>query len=156
MPSIAIQGAVGEVGRKPVTEIPFLSMDSVGSINGFPFGCGKEGFFTLNAVELPAEHEAFFILNTSHLGYPKNLKKLNYLYVAMDGDVSGVTVIASHDGSDFQEFGRCVPHGRGFRAAMYSRCQGVYWTIGIKSSNFFSVDSMSLLFTVRPAGVGGC
>lgn len=156
MPSIAIQGEIGVIGKKPTTEIPALSLASVGSINGFPFGCGKEGFFALNAIELSEEQEGIFVLNTSHLGYPGNLKKLNFLYVAMDGDISGVKVIASHNNSDFQEFGKCVQHGRGFRASMYSGCQGVYWTVGIKSSKPFSVDSISLLFTVRPAGVGGC
>jgi hypothetical protein len=155
MPSIAIQGVLGAPGRKPVTEVPVLSMESLGSINGFSFGCGKEGFFKLNAADLPDGETASFTLNTSHLGYPGNLKKNRYLYSAMDGDISGVTVLAAHDDSDPISHTKCTPHGRGFRASIGSRCQGVYWTFGISSTKYFSIDSLSLLLTVRSSGVGG-
>lgn len=154
MPSIAIQGSLGEVGRKPVTEVPVLSMDSIGSINGFPFGCGKGGFFKLNAAELPEGVTASFTLNSSHLGRPDALKKNRFLYVAMDGDLSGVTVEAAYDKTDPVTYTKCTPHGRGFRASIGCRDQGIYWSFGIRSTGYFSVDSMNLLFIARSSGVG--
>ena len=51
MPAIAVQSAVGETGRKPVTTIPWCNFSSMAVVNGMPIGASDEGLFLLDAGE---------------------------------------------------------------------------------------------------------
>jgi len=152
---LAIQGAVGDIGRKAVTLIPGYGFNSLGEINGVRIGASDTGLHKLDSGDLlnSTEFERSFSLKKTDLGYPQNLKKMLYVYVTCDGDISKMSVHLKADDGDWYAFHRCHAWGRGFRAAVGTPTQGIYWTLKVSSTGWFRVDTVQVRFVVRSSGI---
>jgi hypothetical protein len=161
---ITVQCAIGSPGSKPVTQLQysnagnFMSLVNVGN---YQYGMNDGGVWQLNYTQpdgsvatddgLPISYVVK--LNTSHFGKPNNVKKLSYIYAAMSGDYSGMTVTTRPDGCNEIRSTKCVARQNSFRAAVGSRAQGTFWTVGLESSAPFTLFNLSVRYINRPFGI---
>jgi hypothetical protein len=158
MSILAVQGAIGGAGRKPLTEITGYNFDSIAEINGSVIGAKSDGIHNLNTGETlnGIEYIRSFTINQTDFGVSGNLKKLRYVYISMLGAMPTFTLSARADEREWKSYCRCVPHGRGVRVSVGSREKGVYWSFKVSSKEYFRIDSVEIMFMVMPAGISQC
>jgi hypothetical protein len=158
MSIVAVQGSIGAVGSKPLTEVTGYNFESIATINGNAIGVGNGGIYQLNEGDTfnGSEYTRAFVINQTDFGLPGNLKKLRYVYIAMRGGISSLKLSISADERGWCEYCRCTTHGRGVRVAVGSREKGIYWSFKVESKEFFRIDNIDVLFIPLNSGISQC
>ena len=159
MGGIAVQGAIGESGRKPTTVLSGFAFNSMATINGVDIGASlTNGLCVLNQGEkdVDAEVQRTVTFATTDFGI-KNPKRIRYIYfgisfsspitvsVAVDDQPERTYTLRPVKASGMQRVKLTIGHNR----------QGRYWRVKITSDKRFVLDDVETLLVVRTSGIKG-
>lgn len=155
--SIAVQGAIGEVGSKATTLISDFSFNSMAEINGVQLGASADGLFKLNtgADDDGTSFISTFTIATTDFGL-HNHKQIRFLYFGVDTD-SDFTVSVKADDKVWRDYTAEVSKTgmQEIRVPVGRDGYGRYWTIKISSTAFFRLDQIDIATYVLSAGRRG-
>lgn len=155
MVTIATQTAIGELGRKAVTELSY-SFDNMVNV-GHQYGCNSEGIFLLNNGEQDDDSDftRTFTVSSSDYG-TKNLKRFRFIYIGIDTDNS-FTVSVMSDNKVWRNYDAVLNKTglQQLRVPVGRDGYGRYWKVKITSTSRFRIDSIVGLLIIRPLGIKG-
>lgn len=156
MGAIAVQCAVGEAGKKAVTELSY-NFNSMAVINGIPIGANSKGLFRLNAglKDAGTDFTSTFTLTTTDFGI-ENHKRMRFVYIGIDTSAPFIISVKA-DGQAWRDY-KIIPGKTGMqtiRKSIGRNGKGRYWTFKISSTSGFRVDSIKVAYYVLPKGIVG-
>lgn len=154
---IAVQSAVGDVGRKATTELSNFDFNSMAMVNGYPVGASSDGLFLLNTgtTDNDVEFTRSITFATTDFAI-KNPKRIRFIYVGIDTD-NAFTVSTKVDEGSWRDE-TVTPAKTGLqrvRVPIGSDGEGRYWTVKVTSVYPFRIDDIKILIYNESTGKVG-
>lgn len=154
MCAIAVQGAIGEMGKKATTRLTNYAFNSMAIINGFPFAANASGVYRLNTGDRDTEGEytRTVIFPETDFNNP-NPKRIRFVDIGLR-TAHAFTVKTTTDNGEYWEE-EYEPVEEGYftaRVPMGRNVEGRYHKIQISSKNFMRIDSVIAVTNITSRG----
>ena len=161
MPAIAVQAALGETGRKPVTTIPWFNFNSMAVVNGEPVGANGDGLFMLNVGETNngAAYTRSITFATTDFKIIEP-KWARYIYIGIDSAGANVITIRIKADEQAESVYTATLNKAGLQRirvplSRKAVAQGRYIRVTIEAQSWFRVERVDLEIIIRNKGIVG-